>query len=458
MLRRRITLLQAISLNMAMMVGVGPFITIPEFVGAMGGPHALIGWILGALIAVADGLVWCELAAAFPGSGGTYHFYDAVYGASRLGRLLKFLFVWQFLFSAPLELASGALGFAKYASYLIIPLKGEAWRRPLGAGLAWRVEWWQLGALGVMAALTALAYRRIEAAGRLMVALWLGMLVTVGWIIVAGLSRLDPALVLDIPREALTPDASFAAGLGTTLGLAMYCYLGYYQVCYLGDEVIDPARTLPRSILISVVAVAAMYLLMTLGILGVVPWREVVGSEHLASDVMARLYGGWAATAVTLLIAWTGAAGTFAALLGYSRVPYAAAQAGHFFRGLAATHPTGDFPHRSLLVIGALAALACLADLPTVIAALLTSRILIQFVGQVATVIYLRRRPEQLARMPFRMGLYPLPALGALAGWLFVFATTGQAVIAYGLGSLAVGGMAFAVWDRAAAKPAQNRA
>ena len=119
--RHGMTLLQAVSLNMGMMVGVGPFITIPTFVATLGGPHAMIGWVLGAIVALADGLVWSELAAAFPGSGGTYHFYDAVYGESRSGRLLKFLFVWQFLLSGPLELASGAIGLSLYAGYLCPP-------------------------------------------------------------------------------------------------------------------------------------------------------------------------------------------------------------------------------------------------------------------------------------------------------------------------------------------------
>ncbi len=110
MLKRRLGLLQAISLNMSMMVGIGPFITIPALVGTLGGPQAMIGWILGALVALSDGMVWSELASTFPGSGGTYHFFDAAYGETKVGRLLKFLFVWQFVFSGPLEVATGAIG------------------------------------------------------------------------------------------------------------------------------------------------------------------------------------------------------------------------------------------------------------------------------------------------------------------------------------------------------------
>jgi amino acid transporter len=451
MLRRRLTLLQAVSLNTSMMVGIGPFIMIPTLVAAMGGPHAMIGWVIGAALALADGLVWSELAAAFPGSGGTYHFFDAAYGSTRVGRLLRFLFVWQFLFSAPLEVATGAIGLAQYLGYIRPELKAEAWlwafEVPLAGRLEWRVVYGQLLAVAVMAAITALAYRRIEAAGRLMVLLWAGMLATVGWVVVAGLVHFDPALAFDIPAGAWSLDGRLASGLGTSLGLAMYAYLGYYQVCYLGDEVADPARTMPRAILVSVALIAALYMSMNASILGVLPWREVVASEHVASDLMSRLYGVWAAGLIALMIAWTAAAGAFAALLGYSRVPYAAACSGHFFRGLAKTHPTGEFPHRSLLLLGGLAMASCLADLGTVIAALLTSRILIQFVGQIATVFYLRTSPARSSRLRFRMVLFPLPALTALAGWLYIFGTSGRSTIAYGLGSLLLGVAAFAVWD-----------
>jgi amino acid transporter len=448
MLQRRLRLLQAVSLNMSMMVGIGPFITIPTFVATMGGPQAMVGWVLGALVALADGLVWCELAAAFPGSGGTYHFFDAAYGDSRVGRLLKFLFVWQFFFSGPLEVATGAIGLAQYVSYFFPGLKETAWNS--GVILPWvnaPVPWFQVTAMGVMAFVTLLAYRRIEMAGRLMVVLWTGMLITVSWVIFAGLTHFDAGLALSFPENAWTISGSTMTGLGMALAIAMYDFLGYYQVCYLGDEVADPTRTIPRSILISVIAIAAIYLTMNISILGVIPWRDVVASQHIASDLMSRIYGSRAADLVTLMIVWTALASTFAALLGYSRVPYASARAGHFFRFFAATHPTGQFPHRSLLLISFVAIVACLFDLGTVITALLTSRILIQFVSQIVTVFLLRSTRRGEMRLPFRMPLFPVPALIALAGWLYVFGTSGWLVIAYGLGTLQLGFEAFSIWD-----------
>jgi amino acid transporter len=281
-----------------------------------------------------------------------------------------------------------------------------------------------------------------------MVVLWLGMLATVAWVIAAGLTHFDAGRAFAVPPGAWHVDRRFVTGLGAALGIAMYDYLGYYQVCYLGDEVADAPRTIPRSILISVAVVAVAYLTMNVSILGVLPWTEVVASKHVASDLMLRLHGGVAARVVTMMIIWTAAASTFAALLGYSRVPFAAAQSGHFFAALARTHPVGEFPHRSLLLIAALAMLACLADLGTVIEALLTSRILIQFVGQIATVCYLRTVPDLASRLRFRMALFPLPALVALAGWLYAFGSTNARTLAYGMGTLALGIVAFLVWSR----------
>jgi amino acid transporter len=447
MLRRRLGLLSAVSLNMGMMVGVGPFITIPAFLGTLGGPHAMIGWVLGALVAVADGMVWSELAAAFPGSGGTFHFYDAVYGSSTTGRVLKFLFVWQFLFSGPLELASGAIGFGGYAGFLWPGLKAVAWRLEWPGLGTWTVAWSQVLAACVMLGIVALAYRRVEHAGRLMVVLWAGMLMTVGVVIVSCLTRFNPNIAFDLPPDAWRLDGRFAFGLGAALGIAMYDYLGYYQVCYLGDEVKAPERTLPRAILISAPAVAAIYLTMNVSMLGILPWRQAMESQHIASDFMERRFGTLAAAGITAMILWTAAASIFAGVLSYSRVPYAAARSGHFFRVLAATHPTEQFPHRSLLVIGAVSAAACLFDLLTVIEALLTSRILIQFVGQIVAVFYVRTRPELRARLRFRMPLFPVPALLALTGWLYVFGTTGWRTQAYGVATLAAGALAFAIWN-----------
>src|ERR1700759_3543381 len=117
-LARRFGLVQATALNMSNMIGVGPFITIPLLMTALGGPQAMIGWVIAVLIAAFDGMIWSELGAMMPGSGGSYLYLRDAYGRESLGRLMAFLFIWQFIMSGPLEIASGYIGFAKYAGYI----------------------------------------------------------------------------------------------------------------------------------------------------------------------------------------------------------------------------------------------------------------------------------------------------------------------------------------------------
>lgn len=425
-------LLQAAALNMSNMVGVGPFITIPLIIASMGGPQCMLGWLAGAVLAVCDGLVWSELAAAMPGTGGTYLYLREAFRKTNLGGILPFLFIWQFIFSGPLELASGYIGFAQYAGYF------------------WRDMGWfgtRLVCVAVGAATVLLLYRRVTAVARLAVALWAGMLATTLWIVASGLANFHSSGVFDFPAHAFTFSRSFAAGLGSAMLIAMYDFMGYYDICYVGGEVRNPARTIPRSILYSVLAVAALYALMNLSIIAVVPWREAMHSKFIASQFMEKLYGPRVAGFVTILVLWTAFASVFALLLGYSRIPYAAAINGHFFGLFGRLHLRGRFPDISLLALGGLAILASFWDLDAVIPALITSRILIQFIGQIAAVHYLRRYRRDIAR-PFRMWLYPIPAAIAFAGWVYIFATSGWKYVAFGLLTLAAGAAAYRLWSR----------
>lgn len=426
-------LLEAAALNMSNMVGVGPFLTIPLIIAAAGGPQCMLGWMLGALLAICDGLVWSELAAAMPGTGGTYLYLREAFRGTRLGLLLPFLFIWQFIFSGPLEIASGYIGFAQYVGFF--------W-----PGMSRGATHLVCVAVGLVTML--LLYRRVTAVGRLTIVLWAGMLATVLWIIASGLSHFHAAAVFDFPPDAFTFSRGFFLGLGYSMLIAMYDFLGYFDICYVGGEVRDPARNIPRSILISVLVVAAIYLLMNLSIIAVVPWRQAMQSKFIASEFIRRLYGARAAGLVTVLVLWTAFASVFALLFGYSRIPYAAAADGHFFKVFARVHPTGRFPHVALLVLGGLAILASFWDLDAVIAALLTSRILVQFLGQIAALDYLHRRRREV-RLPFRMWLYPIPAVIAAAGWIYIFCTSGWIYAAFGILTLLSGALAYRIWVRA---------
>ncbi len=435
---RHLGSLQATALNMSNMVGVGPFITIPLLMTAMGGPQALLGWLIAVLIVIPDGLIWSELGAALPGSGGSYVYLREAFGRETFGRLAAFLFIWQFILSGPLEIASGYIGFVDYLSYIWTGMT------PTNRGGI-------LVGIGVLNII--LLYRRITHIGRLTVFLWIGMLLTVAVVVITGAFNFSFSRAFDFPPNAFSLSMGFFMGLGAATRVGIYDYLGYYDICYLGDEVKNPGRVIPRSVIISILVVAAIYIAINLSIIGTVSWREFVPAEanesvskFVVSVFMERVYGSKAATIFTLMILWTGFASCFALLLGYSRIPFAAARDGYFFRVFARLHPRGQFPHVSLVVIGAIAITCSFFSLSFVIDALLVTRILVQFIGQIVAVHLLRKQNPALHR-PFYIWLYPLPSLLALAGWSFAFLTTKPQLLQFGLGVLVLGIVSFFVWS-----------
>jgi basic amino acid/polyamine antiporter, APA family len=423
---RGVGLAGATTLNMIDMIGVGPFITIPLIIAAMGGPQAMLGWILGALLVVCDGLVWAELGAALPGSGGSYRYLAEIYNPRGLGRLMSFLFIWQLTFSAPLSIASGCIGLAQYASF-IFPAMGRETKvtLPVLGNVEINAVPVALVAIATVAVAVFLLYRRITLIERFSKFLWVGVMLTILWVIFAGVTHFDSRLAFDFPAGAFTLRPEFFTGLGAALLVAVYDYWGYYNVCFFGGEVKEPGRTIPRAVLLSILFVAIIYIVMNISILGVIPWREFAGTatsdarRYVISSFMERLYGHKAALVATALIMWTAFASVFSLLLGYSRVPYAAARDGNYFRVFARVHERHRFPYVSLLTMGGIAALFCFFRLADVIAALVVIRILVQFLAQIVGVMVLRTRRPDLPR-PFRMWLYPLPALVALGGFIYV--------------------------------------
>lgn len=433
-LERSLGLLQATSLNIANMVGIGPFITIPAFIAAMAGPQALIGWVAAAVLVLCDGLVWSELGAAMPGSGGSYHFLRQIYGRSSLGRLIPFLFIWQFLVSGALEMASGYIGALDYFEYAWPGLKTYF------AGVPGGTKWVAVASVIVV---TALVCRRIQHIGWLSVIMCAGTLVTVLTVIVAGLWNFDSSL-LTFPPDAFQVNKKFVTGLGAAMLIAIYDYLGYYNICHLGDEVVRPEKTIPRAVMGSVVVVALIYLTMNISIIGVVPWQKAMGSKNIAADFMELLYGRTWAVIFTGLIIWTAMACMLAITVGYSRIPYAAAKGGDFFAVFGILHPTGRFPVVSLLTLGVLTSAFCFLSLTEIISAAVCVRIVVQFLGQIAGLHFVRKtRPD--IPLPFRMWLYPIPSLVASLGWIFVLATSGGKILLISLAVLVTGILAFII-------------
>ena len=425
-LTRGLGFFPALASNMLSMVGVGPFLTIPLILSAMGGPQALIGWIVGALIAACDGLVWSELGAAMPGSGGSYQYLQQAFNPEGWGRLMGFLFLWQVMLTAPLTAASGAVGFADYARYLYPSLTGA--------------EHTAL-AVGVCLLATLLLYRDIKSIGTLSAIMWIGLMAAIGIIIWGGIGHFHARLAFDFPHDAFHLSPAFFVGLGGATLISMYDYSGYFNVCLIGGEVKNPSKTIPRVVLLSIAILAVLYLAMSFSIIGVVPWREAIHSQAIVSDFMEHIYGAKVAALMTCLILWVAFASVFCLLLGYTRVPYAAAAEGHFFSAFAKLHPRRRFPSFSVLFMGGVSAAACLLSLESLIKALIVIQIITQFAAQCVAVILIRRRHD--IKRPFSMPLYPVPVVIALLGWLYILATSGWPYIVSGFSLLFLGIAAF---------------
>ncbi len=411
-MKREISLLQATSINMIDMVGIGPFVTLSIVISIVGSNLFLWAWIFGALTAFIDGMIWSELGAAYPLAGGSYNFLKEAYG-KKGGRLMSFLFVWQTCLQSSMVVASGAIGFAQYFNYLM----------PLGF-------WWEKVVSGVLVmVITALLYRNIRTIGKMAVFLWAGVIIIILWIIISGFTHRQVGYSCLPSGDQSMFNTAFGLLVGQASVKTIYSYLGYYNVCHLGGEIKDPGRNIPRSIFISIFCITALYLAMNISVVGVVPWQEAMHSKFVVSLFMEKIYGAHTAQVATLLILWIAFASLFAVVLGYSRVPYAAAADGNFFPIFARLHPRKDFPYVSLLFVGGLGFIfSLLLRLQDAINAILAMRILVQFVAQAIGVVLLRKR-NGTENLPFKMWLYPLPVALSVAIWLFVLYSTGMAAL-----------------------------
>lgn len=452
-LERHFGLLHSVALNVSQIVGAGVFVTIPLMIKELPGPYAMLGWLAAGALMLVDGMIWSEFAAAIPGSGGSYLYLLESYGRQRWGRLMAFLFVWQFLISGPLEIASGLIALAQFAGSL--PWLSEhngaffEWKFWPGASLGITVNPARLIACGLGLIVIFLLYRRMATLGRWTIAIALGVLCVIAWILLDGLSSGASGTLMDSVVLAQPMPDGFAGRLGKVMVLAMYSYLGYYNVCWIGDEVRDPGRTIPRAILLSSLLVLLLFVAVHAALLSVVPWHDVwqmTDEDSLVAEFMQRLHGPEVAALATLLLVWSCFGSVFAGLLGYSRIPYGAARHGHFFAGMAKVHPTHHIPHVSLLFIGGLTLFWSIFDLQSVIEILIVTRILEQFIGQIVGVALLRKLQPDRPR-PYKIWLYPLPCMLALVGWVYMYVTQQPLYIAIGLVTLLAGALVFLAWS-----------
>ncbi|MBN9350653.1 MAG: amino acid permease [Chitinophagaceae bacterium] len=422
-MQRKLSLHQATAINMIDMVGIGPFITLPMVIAMMNGPSFLYAWLTGALLAFMDAMVWSELGSAFPLSGGSYQFLLHTYGREKGGRLMSFLFVWQTMIQAPLVIASAAIGFSEYLSFLITLTPFES----------------KLVSGGVVILIVILLYRKIDSIGKISQVLWVGVLITLFWIIGGGLAHGNFMQPIRDINKGIVLDYSFITALGFASVKSVYSFLGYYNVCLLGGEINNPKKNIPRSMFLSITGITILYLMMNISVVSVIPWQQAKDSQFVISEFMQVLMGSTAAKIITVLILWVAFSSVFSATLGYTRIPYAAANDGQFFKVFGKLHPKNNVPYVSLFFLGGVALIFSMQlRLSEVISAILAMRILVQFIGQAVGLLILHKKKGKKF-FPFNMPLYPIPAIIAIAMWTYILISTGSMLVRIALMITALG-------------------
>jgi amino acid transporter len=436
-LERKIGPVQATAINMTQMCGIGPFVTIPAMVATIGGPEAMLGWIIGAIVALADGLIWAELGAAMPGAGGTYLYLREAF-QYRTGRLMPFLFVWSAVLFIPLIMSTGVIGLVQYLGYLIPGVTDSSGNTTLG----------KIIGIGIILLIMVALFRKIGQIGKLTTGLFVIMLIAVLSTIVAAFTHFSGAQAFAFTPGAFGSHGTFWAGLGGGLIIAIYDYLGYNTTAYLGAEVRDPGRTIPRSIVLSILGIMSLYFLLQIGVLGAVPLDELKSATSVASTVLEQAWGSGTAQAITVLIVVAAIGSVFAGLLGGSRVPYEAARDKVFLPVFGELHPKLKLPTAGVLTMGVITMIGSLFTLTTIINAAVATLVIIQSLAQVAAIVVLRRRQPNLPR-PYRQWLYPVPTIIALAGWVYIYISASWLSIGLSVCWIAIGAIAFLIYARA---------
>ncbi|WP_083257043.1 APC family permease [Arcticibacter eurypsychrophilus] len=424
---RSLGLVQATAINMIDMVGIGPFITLPMVISMMNGPYFLYAWLAGAFLSMVDAMVWSELGAAFPKAGGSYNFLKETYGKNSVGKLMSFLFVWQTMIQAPLVIASASIGFAYYLSYLI----------PLTPILSKMVSG------GVVILIIVLLYRKIEDIGKISIVLWVTVILTLFWIIGGGIAHGNFLEPIKHVNDGLTINYAFITAIGFASVKSVYSYLGYYNICHLGGEIINPSKNIPRSMFLSIAGIAVLYLMMNVSVVSVIPWAQAKDSKFVISEFMQQIAGPAAAQVITCLVLLVAFSSVFSATLGYSRIPYAAAADGSFFKVFAKLHPKGKFPYVSLLFIGSIAfVFSLLFKLSDVINAILAMRILVQFIAQAVGLLMLRKLRGS-TNFPYKMPFFPWPVYLAIIMWFGILISTGFVMVLGGIITTTLGALVY---------------
>eukprot|EP00397_Hematodinium_sp_SG-2012_P018544 GEMP01019002.1.p1 GENE.GEMP01019002.1~~GEMP01019002.1.p1 ORF type:complete len:668 (+),score=117.72 GEMP01019002.1:271-2274(+) len=423
---QKLTFMQALGLNTMHMFGTGPLITIPYCVASVDpiGPHAIWGYGIACVACLCDSLVWGEIGSMWPDSGGSYIYLRELFGAKTWGRLFAFMFVWQFLLSGPAEASSGFIAIAEYLAYF----------SPDTVSYGYRV----VISLSLLMVCLGFLVRKITDIGKATIVLWIVTILAMVYTIMAGFTDWHVSN-LRSPSGAFSSGSKVLWNLAAGTRFGVYDMTGYYDINFMGSEVVNPKRTIPYSGIITCFVVGIIYILCYLAIIGSLPMDSII--HMYAEDYdgvpvgIMSVFTEWRfgspalAYVVTLVVCVTIFGSTFAMLIGFVFVPVAAARDGYFFSFFAPKDQGEGLPLVSLGVIITLTGICCFFSLDLVIDVMTTMLCLIMFCGQSMGLMYYRyTTPKEKIPDGWKMPFYPLPCIIQFTIFFFIFITSNSAM------------------------------
>ncbi|MBM7388069.1 APA family basic amino acid/polyamine antiporter [Clavibacter michiganensis] len=398
-LARRLGLLDATVLGLGAMIGAGIFAVMPAAARAAGG-GLLVGLAIAAVVAFCNATASAQLAARYPSSGGSY-----LYGRERLGEWPGFLAGWSFVIGKTASCAAMALTFAAYA----VP---AAWQRPVAAL-----------AVVALATVGCLGVTRTARLARVIITV---VLAVIALVLVAGLVAGGP--VATGPVAGIVDTTPY--GVLQSAGLLFFAFAGYARIATMGEEVRDPARTIPRAILLALGGALVVYALVAVTLLGVLGEARLAGSTAPLADVVRDAGWAWAVPLVGIGAAAACLGALLALLAGIGRTSLAMAREGDLPRSLAVVHPRYRVPQRAEIAVAVVVvALVLTVDLRGVVG-FSSFGVLLYYVVANAAAFTQERADRRYPRW--------LQVLGVV-GCLVLVATLPGASIAVGAGVLLVG-------------------
>ncbi len=412
----------AFGFNTMMMFGTGPFISIPYTVASVepSGSHALVGYSIALVACVCDAFICGELGSMFPYSGGSATYLKHLYGENTFGQFAAFIFLFQFMVAGPAEIASGFIAIAEYLIYFDTEVLGYGARVGISLGAL------AISTLLLLMSNKEIAWVTVTLAGITIAAVVLSVIV--------GFSKFETGL-LDAPSDAFAGSASTVLkSLAAATRFGVYDMTGYYDVCFMGDEVKNPRKIIPLSCISTAVVIGIVYLIVYISVLGVIDWRVIAPIYSDDSDedqigIMSLFYektiNKGFAQFFTIVVVITIFGSVYSMMAGFQHLLASGAKDGFFFSIFAKRHPKTDIPYVALLTLSALSAAWCFFSLDTVIDAMTTLLVFVQFIGQAVGLLYYRwKTPYEELPEGWRMPLYPLPVIIQIILFFYIFITS----------------------------------